>query len=230
MNVCVEWGLSKTPSYIAFRLADQVAHVTASFTKSACDSEFINEKSHCLALGSVVAISWSTITSSPKAHMHLDIVYWSNECRQESSARHIPQALDVAMWWCACTSFVGSECLARRHRNILIFLDTWIFQSFFDGSWFNISVRSSSCPLQPCLSPLLYRSQHFVCRSNREDVVSFEIPCHVSSIFLVQRGMLTIDGTSMGKNTSCMRWKFLVVAVASMISDTVTGGLLAKHP
>lgn len=86
-KACNAAGVWKIPSWIAFRRDDQMAQsVTAVFTNCSCDNDSRSEKSHCFALGSVVATKFCPSSSSIRAHEHLDVVHSSRECLEESGA------------------------------------------------------------------------------------------------------------------------------------------------
>ena len=103
------------PSWIALRRAVQIAQrVTVSKTNFSCDKDSISVKSHCFALGSVVEIEASAISSSTRAQVHRDVVQLIKECLHESTEPHKPQEDVSAMCLCARTSSVDKECLHVR--------------------------------------------------------------------------------------------------------------------
>jgi hypothetical protein len=129
MKQCVLRGLWKTPSWIALRLACQIAHsVTHNRVSCSCGKDWNIEKSQLLASGSCRWQTCSASSSSARAQTHLAIVQSINECLHESSAPHIPHKLDCAMCLRFSKSAVGSECLANRHKKIFTFAGTLAFQ------------------------------------------------------------------------------------------------------
>lgn len=179
--------------------------LTESSTNCSCDNDSIRVKSHCLALGSVIEISFCAKSSSTRAQVHLEAVQLTNECLQESGEPYIPRDDVSDICICARTSAVGKECFESRHKNILSLASTCVFQSVFHdpasvARLDEPEVHSNQASLRSLVATnMLYADL-------TENVPCFS-QCQLQKSWMlrVQRGIPRIMRSSIGMKISSMR-------------------------